>query len=77
MRILIKEQNKTKLSLWLPSGPIVLRTFLKHFTYDGKKMDATQRKLLVKQIQLLRKILKPLVLIDIESKNGDKVYIKI
>ena len=75
--ILIKEQNKTKLSLWLPSGPIVLRTFLKYLTYDGKKMDATQRKLLVKQIQLLRKIHKPLVLIDIESKTGDKVYIKI
>ncbi len=77
MRILIKEQNKTKLSLWLPSGPFVLGTFLKYFTYDGKNFDIKTRKLLVKQIQLLRRIHKPLVLIDIESKNGDKVFIKI
>jgi hypothetical protein len=77
MRILIKEQNKTKLSLWLPSGPLVLHTFLKYFTYEGKKVSPQQRKVIVQQIKQLRKIHKPLVLIDIEQKNGDRVYIKI
>jgi hypothetical protein len=77
MRILIKEQNKTKLSLWLPSGPLVLSIFLKYFTYEGKKVSPQQRKVIVQQIKQLRKIHKPLVLIDIEQKNGDRVYIKI
>lgn len=77
MRILIKEQNKTKISLWLPSGPLVLNTFLKYFTYEGKKVSPVQRKLILAQLKVLRKLHRPLVLIDIEQKNGDRVYIKI
>jgi hypothetical protein len=77
MRILIKEQNKTKVSLWLPSGPLVLNTFLKYFTYEGKKVSPVQRKMILAQVKVLRKLHRPLVLIDIEQKNGDRVYIKI
>ena len=77
MRILIKEHNKTKLALWLPSGPLVLRTFLKYFKYEGKKFSPQQRKIIIEQVKVLRKIHRPLVLIDIEQKNGDKVFIKI
>ena len=77
MRILIKEQNKTKISLWLPSGPLVLKTFLKHFTYEGKKVSVQERKIILDQLKVLRKLHRPLVLIDIEQKNGDRVYIKI
>jgi hypothetical protein len=77
MRILIKEQNKTKLSLWLPSGPLVLNTFLKYFTYEGKKVSPVQRKMILNQVKMLRKLHRPLVLIDIEQTNGDRVYIKI
>ncbi len=77
MRILIKEQNKTKVSLWLPSGPLVLNTFLKYFTYEGKKVSSIQRKTILAQLKVLRKLHRPLVLIDIEQKNGDRVYIKI
>ncbi len=77
MRILIKEQNKTKISLWLPSGPLVLKTFLKYFTYEGKKVSVQQRKIILDQLKVLRKLHRPLVLIDIEQKNGDRVYIKI
>ncbi len=77
MRILIKEQSKTKLSLWLPFGPLVLKTFLKYFTYEGKKVSPLQRKMILDQVKILRKLHRPLVLIDIEQKNGDRVYIKI
>jgi hypothetical protein len=77
MRILIKEQNKTKVSLWLPPGPLVLNTFLKYFTYEGKKVSPVQRKMILAQVKVLRKLHRPLVLIDIEQKNGDRVYIKI
>ena len=77
MRILIKEQHKTKLSLWLPSGPFVLKTFLKYFTYEGKRISLPQQKNILAQIKVLRKLHRPLVLIDIEQKNGDRVYIKI
>ena len=77
MRILIKEQNKTKVSLWLPSGPLVLNTFLKYFTYEGKKVSPVQRKMILAQVKVLRKLHRPLVLIDIEQKNGDRLYIKI
>jgi hypothetical protein len=77
MRILIKEQNKTKLSLWLPSGSLVINTLLKNVKFEGKKLSSQQRKFFVQQIKELRKIHKPLVLIDIEQKNGDRVYIKI
>jgi hypothetical protein len=77
MRILIKEQNKTKVSLWLPSGPLVLNTCLKYFTYEGKKVSPVQRKMILNQVKMLRKLHRPLVLIDIEQTNGDRVYIKI
>ena len=77
MRILIQDGHKTKLSLWLPSGPLVLNTFLKYFRFEGKKVSPQQRKVIVQQIKQLRKIHKPLVLIDIEQKNGDRVFIKI
>ena len=77
MRILIQDGHKTKLSLWLPSGPLVLNTFLKYFRFEGKKVSPQQRKFIVQQIKQLRKIHKPLVLIDIEQKNGDRVFIKI
>jgi hypothetical protein len=77
MRILIKEHNKTKISLWLPSGPLVLKTLLMFVTYEGKKVSPQQRNMILEQVKLLRKIHRPLVLIDIEQKNGDKVFIKI
>ena len=77
MRILIKEQNKIKLSFWLPSGPIVLKTFLKYVTYEGKRINKPQRQLIYKHIQALRKFHRPLVWIDIEQKNGDRIFIKI
>lgn len=77
MRILIKENHRTKLSLWLPSGNLVIATFLRHFQIDGKRLSAQQRKKLLTQIKQLRKLHKPLIWIDIEQKNGDKVFIKI
>jgi hypothetical protein len=77
MRILIKEQNKTIVSLWLPSGPLVLNTFLKYVTYEGNNVSPLQRKMILEQLKVLRKLHRPLVLIDIEQKNGDRVYIKI
>jgi hypothetical protein len=77
MRILIKEHNKTKLSLWLPSGPLVLKTLLTFVTYEGKKVSPQQRKTILEQVKVLRKIHRPLLWIDIEQKNGDKVFIKI
>lgn len=77
MRIYIKENQKVKLSLWLPSGNLVIATFLRHFQIEGKKFSAPQRKALMRQIKQLRKVHKPLVLIDIEQKNGDRVLVKI
>jgi hypothetical protein len=77
MRILIKEQHKTKLILWLPSGPRVLNLILKYAKFEGKKVSPEQRKNLIQQIKVLRKIHRPLVLIDIKQKNGDSVFIKI
>ncbi len=77
MRILIKEKHKVKLALWLPSGPLVLNTFLKYFRYEGIQFSKEKRKLIMQQIKRLRKFHKPLVLIDIEQKNGDKVLLKI
>jgi hypothetical protein len=77
MRIYIKENQKVKLSLWLPSGNLVIATFLRYFQIEGKKFSASQRKAMMRQIKQLRKVHKPLVLIDIEQKNGDRVLVKI
>jgi len=77
VRIHIKEKHKGKLSLWLPSGPLVLNTFLKYFRYEGIQFPKEKRKLIMQQIKRLRKFHKPLVLIDIEQKNGDNVLLKI
>ena len=77
MRILIKENHKTKLSLWLPSGNFVIRTFLRYFEVDGVRFNSQQRKAIMTQIKTLRKIHRPLILVDIERQNGDVVLIKL
>ena len=77
MRILIKENHKTKLSLWLPSGNLVIRTFLRYFEVDGVRFNTQQRNAIMKQIKTLRKIHRPLILVDIERQNGDVVLIKL
>ena len=76
MRILIKENHKTKLSLWLPSGNLVIRTFLRYFEVDGVRFNLEQRKAIMAQIKMLRKLHRPLILVDIERQNGDVVLIK-
>jgi hypothetical protein len=77
MRILIKENHKTKLSLWLPSGNLIIRTFLRYFEVDGVRFNLEQRKAIMAKIKTLRKIHRPLILIDIERQNGDVVLIKL
>jgi hypothetical protein len=77
MRILIKENHKTKLSLWLPSGNLVIRTFLRYFEVDGVRFNLEQRKAIMAQIKTLRKLHRPLILVDIERQNGDVVLIKL
>jgi hypothetical protein len=77
MRILIKENHKTKLSLWLPSGNLIIRTLLRYFEVDGVHFNLEQRKAIMAQIKTLRKLHRPLILIDIERQNGDVVLIKL
>jgi hypothetical protein len=55
----------------------VLNLILKYAKFEGKKVSPEQRKTLIQQIKVLRKIHRPLVLIDIKQKNGDSVFIKI
>jgi hypothetical protein len=77
MQIVIKENNKLRFFIWLPSHPTILNLILKVAVIDGKKFSKETRKKLIMGYKNLKKLHKPLVLIDIDSASGEKVLIKI
>jgi hypothetical protein len=78
MRILIREENKTVINLWIPSGPRLIGLILRWVRNDeGKRIDSATRKKLVSTYRKIRKLHKNLVIADITSKDGTKVFIKL
>jgi histidinol-phosphate/aromatic aminotransferase/cobyric acid decarboxylase-like protein len=77
MRILIKENNRTKFSLWLPTSNLAIAAGLRYIDIDGKKLSREKRKMIMKELKRLRKIHKPLAFIEVFEKNGNYVLIKI
>ena len=78
MRILVREENRTVINLWIPSGPYFVGFFLRWIRNDqGKRLDAQTRKKITTTYQRIRKHHKNLVIADITSKDGTKVFIKL
>lgn len=77
MNIHIKENNRTKFFIWLPSNPTILNLILKVVVIDGMKFPKVTREKIIIAYKKLRKIHKPVVLIEIDSASGEKVFIKI
>jgi hypothetical protein len=77
MRIIIKEQHKTKFSLWLPTSNLAIGMALRHLNIDGKTLPLEKRRAILKALKRLRKIHNPLAYIEIFEKNGNYVLIKI
>ncbi len=76
MIISIRQKGKHKLSFWLPSSPLLINTFLKFVTFEDKKIPKDTRIKIVRQIKKLKRYHKPLILVEVESKDGDQVYFK-
>jgi hypothetical protein len=76
MIISIRQKGKHKLSIWLPSSPLIINTFLKFVKFEDKKIPRASRLKIVKAIKKLKRIHKPLILVEIQSKDGDQVYLK-
>lgn len=77
MRIVIKEKRKTKVFLWLPSYHFVIRLVLKRAKIDGVSLNKNQIDRLMKAIKLAKKYHRHIIDIDIQSNDGDAVWIHI
>lgn len=76
MKLRIKN-GKTNLRLWLPSGNITVSLMLRTIKVDNKKLSKNVRSKIIDVIKEARKYHKPLLLVDIESAKGEKVFIEI
>ncbi|GEM_PF-1103366 len=78
MRILVREEEKTIVNIWVPSGPAMLRFILRFAPIDnGRKLSKDLRDRLIETYKKIRKYHKNLVIADITSKDGTKVFIKL
>jgi hypothetical protein len=76
MKLRIKS-GRTNLRLWLPSGNLIISFMLRFVKIDDKRLDKDIRKKLLSAFIEARKYQKPLVMIDIETSTGEKVFIEI
>jgi hypothetical protein len=76
LRIHIKEQGKTKLALRLPSGPFIMRLIMRFIPKDQLDLSKTQKQKLLKELIRIRKVHRPLFMVDIQSKDGTTVLVK-
>ena len=77
MKIIIDTKDSKKINLWLPSGPILINLVLKFADIDGYKFNKATRKKIIKEIKQLKKYRKDILLVDIETAKGEKVFVKI
>jgi hypothetical protein len=76
MKLRIKS-GKTNFKLWLPSGTLTISLLLRVAKIDNKRLSKDVRRKLIAAFNETRKYHKPLVMIDIESSKGEKVFIEI
>ena len=86
MKILIKEQNKTRLSIWVPlfvlKSKILLKVLLRKIDKDEIKDEKTEEEMikigpiLHKEIKKAIKIHGHINIVEVTSKDGDKVIVK-
>ena len=77
MKIIIKSEKSPKFTLYLPSCPIVMNLVLKSINIDGYKLNKDVRKRIIKELKELKKLHQEVLLIDIETAKGEKVFVKI
>jgi hypothetical protein len=76
MKLRIKN-GKSNFRLRLPSGVITVSLLLRAVKVDNQRLSKDIRKKLLSAFKEARKYHKPLVMIDIESSIGEKVFIEI
>jgi hypothetical protein len=77
MRIWVKENNKVKFWLWLPSWIWIMNEVLRHAAIEGAKLSRVQRKKIISAIKLSKKNSKYIADINIQSHDGIQITIKI
>ena len=71
------DNGKNNFKIWLPTGMLTIRLALNFLKSEDIKIDAKTKKLILSKVKELRKIHKPLILVDIETSKKEKVYIEI
>lgn len=77
MRIEIKNQNKVRFWLWLPSWIWIINEVLKHIKFDNKKIGIIQRKRIISAIKIAKNKSRFIADIDIQSHDGNKIRVKV
>jgi hypothetical protein len=78
MRIVIKENRKTMINLWIPNFNWVFRLAIGVISKQKDvQLTPAQRQAFLKMMKKIKRQYKGLVLIDIKTKAGETVYVKL
>ena len=78
MRIVIKENRKTMINLWIPNFNWVFRLGIDVISKQKDvQLTPDQRQAFLKMMKKIKRQYKGLVLIDIKTKAGETVYVKL
>ena len=75
MRIHIRDEGKTVIKIWVPSGAWLLRIILRWVRLEnGTKINKETRQKIITIYRHVKKYHRKLVIADIESKDGTRVF---
>ncbi len=78
MRIHIRDEGKTIINIWIPSGTLLLRMVLRWVRFeDGARINKQTRQKIITIYRNVKKYHRQLVIADIESKDGTRIFIKL
>jgi hypothetical protein len=78
MRIHIRDERKTILKIWVPSGTFLINIMLRLIRLEGgQKINQETRQKIVRIYRQVRQYHRKLVIADIESRDGTRVYIQL
>lgn len=78
MRIIVKEKQKTIINIWIPNFNWVLKMGIKVAIKQKEvSISEEQKKALFSLVKIMKKQYRGLVLVDIKTKAGETVYVKL
>lgn len=77
LKFWMKTEEGKRYRFILPDGPIVMRFLLKKIMEDQGNFDQAKYRAFMKAYRKVKKLHPHLVLVDIDSKDGSKILIKL